>query len=368
MDKIKRISVYKVDLPLSEGSYNWSEGKSVSVFDSTVVAVETEQGVIGFGECCPLGPFYLPSYAEGVRTGLKELAPSLIGQDATNLSNLNLVMDQCLKGHPYVKSPIDVACWDIKGKVAGLPVSMLLGGTHNKDFILYRAISQEDPDKMAENVMKYRDEGYRRFQLKVGGDPNEDVERIRSVSKVLDSRDKLIADANTGWLAHEALRVVNAVDDVDVYIEQPCVSYEECLSVRKKTRHPFILDENITGMNALLRGIKDKAMDVVNIKISKFGGITKAALARDLCTEIGIAMTIEDTWGGDIVTAAIAHLAHSTQTKFLFTATDFNSYVTVDIADGAPKRENGRMSSSKEPGLGINPKMDVLGKPIIDIF
>jgi L-alanine-DL-glutamate epimerase-like enolase superfamily enzyme len=121
-------------------------------------------------------------------------------------------------------------------------------------------------------------------------------------------------------------------------------------------------------MNALLRGIEDKAMDVVNIKISKFGGITKAALARDLCTEIGIAMTIEDTWGGDIVTAAIAHLAHSTQTKFLFTATDFNSYVTVDIADGAPKRENGRMSSSKEPGLGINPKMDVLGKPIIDIF
>ena len=216
--------------------------------------------------------------------------------------------------------------------------------------------------------MKYRDEGYRRFQLKVGGDPNEDIERIRSVSNVLDSRDKLIADANTGWLAHEALRVVNAVDDVDVYIEQPCVSYEECLSVRKKTRHPFILDENITGMNALLRGIEDKAMDVVNIKISKFGGITKAALARDLCTEIGIAMTIEDTWGGDIVTAAIAHLAHSTQTKFLFTATDFNSYVTVDIADGAPKRENGRMSSSKEPGLGINPKMDVLGKPIIDIF
>ncbi len=144
MDKIKRISAYKVDLPLNEGSYNWSEGKSVSVFDSTVVAVETEQGVIGFGECCPLGPFYLPSYAEGVRTGLKELAPSLIGQDATNLSNLNLVMDQCLKGHPYVKSPIDVACWDIKGKIAGLPVSMLLGGTHNKDFILYRAISQED--------------------------------------------------------------------------------------------------------------------------------------------------------------------------------------------------------------------------------
>ena len=368
MNKIKRILAYQVDLPLYEESYNWAEGKSVSVFDSTVVAVETEEGMIGYGECCPLGPFYLPSYAQGVRAGLQELAPHLIGLDATNHSNLNLVMDQYLKGHPYVKSPIDIACRDLKGKVTGLPVSSLLGGEHGKDFVLYRAISQQGPDAMAENVKNYRDEGYRRFQLKVGGNPDEDINRIRSVAKILKSGDKLIADANTGWLAHEAIRVVNSVKDIDVYIEQPCASYEECLTIRKKTTHPFILDESITGISALLQGFKDQAMDVVNIKISKFGGITKAALARDLCTEVGIAMTIEDTWGGDIVTAAIAHLAQSTKPKFLFTATDFNSYVTVDIANGAPKRENGRMKSSGKPGLGIDPKMDVLGKPVIDIF
>ena len=74
-------------------------------------------------------------------------------------------------------------------------------------------------------------------------------------------------------------------------------------------------------------------------------------------------MTLEDTWGGDIVTAAISHLAHSTPTEFLFTATDFNSYVTLPLANGAPKRVDGRMSSSKEPGLGIDPMMDVLGEP-----
>mgnify|MGYP003336129024 FL=1 len=140
MNKIKRITAYQVDLPLKEGSYNWSEGKSVSVFDSTVVAVETEDGLIGYGECCPLGPFYLPSYAEGVRAGIKELGPHLIGLDATNHFYLNQIMDQSLKGHPYVKSPIDVACWDIKGKIANLPVSNLLGGVYGHDFILYRAI------------------------------------------------------------------------------------------------------------------------------------------------------------------------------------------------------------------------------------
>jgi L-alanine-DL-glutamate epimerase-like enolase superfamily enzyme len=164
------------------------------------------------------------------------------------------------------------------------------------------------------------------------------------------------------------LRVVNAVSDIDVYIEQPCLSYDECLAVRKKTNHPFILDESINDMVTLLKGYQDGAMDVVNIKISKFGGITKAALARDICSELGIAMTIEDTWGGDIVTASIAHLAHSTDPKLLFTATDFNSYVTVDIASGVPKRDNGRMKSSSEPGLGIDPYLEVLGDSKVDIY
>ena len=166
---------------------------------------------------------------------------------------------------------------------------------------------------------------------------------------------------------HEAARVVRAVDDVDVYIEQPCETYEECLSIRERTSHPFILDEIIDGIDVLIRGHSDGAMDVVNIKISKFGGITKAALARDLCVQLGIAMTIEDSWGGDVTTAAIAHLAHSTPTEFLFTATDFNSYVTVATADGAPQRDNGRMSASDQAGLGIAPKMDVLGKPVLEI-
>tara|TARA_B110000014_G_scaffold196487_1_gene145562 strand:- start:1683 stop:2768 length:1086 start_codon:yes stop_codon:yes gene_type:complete len=358
---------YQVDLPLHEGSYKWSGGKSVDVFDSTIVAVETDDGLIGYGECCPLGPFYLPAYGAGVRTGIKELGPHLIGQNPIETGKLNQLMDQCLKGHPYVKSPIDIACWDIKGQVTGMPVCEMLGGRYGDDFILYRAISQIEPEAMAANVKKYRDEGYRRFQLKVGGNPDEDIERIKLAAAELNPGDKLIADANTGWLMHEAARVVRAVDDIDVYIEQPCETYEECLSIRERTSHPFILDEVINGIDILVRGHADRAMDVVNIKISKFGGITKAALARDLCVKLGIAMTLEDSWGGDVTTAAISHLAHSTPTDYLFTATDFNSYVTVSTADGAPQRNNGRMSASNDPGLGIKPIMNILGNPLLEI-
>ena len=356
-----------MDLPLREGSYKWSGEKSVDIFDSTIVAIETDDGHVGYGECCPLGPFYLPAYADGVRAGLKELGPHLIGLDPTQTGKLNHVMDQCLKGHAYVKSPIDIACWDIKGQVAGMPVCDLLGGRFGDDFILYRAISQTEPQAMAAKVKQYHDEGYRRFQLKVGGNPNEDIERIRLASEVLGKTDKLVADANTGWLMHEAARVVRAVDNVDVYIEQPCKTYEECLAIRKRTDHPFVLDEVIDGLDMVVRGHSDGAMDVVNIKISKFGGLTKATMARDVCVNLGIAMTLEDSWGGDVTTAAIAHLAHSTPTDYLFTATDFNSYVTVSTADGAPQRHNGRMAASTEPGLGIAPKMDVLGDPVLDI-
>jgi cis-L-3-hydroxyproline dehydratase len=363
--RIQRIRAWQVDLPLHEGSYKWSGGKAVTMFDSTIVGVETDTGLVGYGEVCPLGPFYLAAYAKGVRAGIGELGPHLLGRDPLQLGCLNRRMDAALKGHPYVKSAIDIACWDLLGQVAGQPVCVLLGGRYGDDVGLYRAISQESPEAMAGRVADYRAEGYRRFQLKVGGDPDIDIQRIRAVAAKLQPGDRLVADANTGWLMHEAVRVVRAVRDVDVYIEQPCLTYEECLSVRRLTDHPFVLDEVIDGVDMLTRGKADLAMDVVNIKISKFGGLTKARQARDLCVSLGLAMTLEDSWGGDITTAAIAHLAHSTPPEFLFTTTDFNSYVTVSTANGAPQRVQGRMSASTQPGLGIVPKMDVLGKPVL---
>ena len=364
--KISTIRVYQVDLPLVEGRYSWSEGKFVEVFDSTVVELVTDNGLTGYGEVCPLGPFYLPAFGPGARVGIAELAPTLLGQDPTALGPINQLMDRALLGHPYVKSAIDMACWDILGKVAGQSVCSLMGGKFGDSVALYRAISQRPTDEMADNVAAHRADGYTKFQLKVGGDPRDDIERIHAVADILTDGEVLVADANTGWRVDDALRVVNAVRDRDVYIEQPCRSYEHCLAVRQRTSLPFILDENIDGIDALLRGHADGAMDVINLKISKVGGLTRARQVRDLCVTLNIPMTIEDSWGGDIITAAIAHLAHSTPEALRFSATDFNSYVTVRNAKGAPKRIAGHMTASDDPGLGIEPDMAVLGKPVAD--
>ena len=139
--KVRRILAYRVELPLHEGSYKWSGGKAVTVFDSTVVKVETDDGLVGWGEVCPLGPFYLPAYAGGARAGIAELGPHLLGEDPLQIAKFQRRMGAALKGHPYVKSAIDMACWDLLGKAAGLPVCTLLGGRHGEDFVLYRAIS-----------------------------------------------------------------------------------------------------------------------------------------------------------------------------------------------------------------------------------
>jgi len=359
--RIQNVEAFQVDLPLHEGSYKWSGGKSVEVFDSTVVRVTAEDGRVGHGEVCPLGPAYLPAYAEGARAGIAKLAPDLVGLDPRDLGRVDRAMEAALQGHPYAKSALDVACWDLLGQDAGLPLVTLLGGREGEDFPLYRAISQESPEDMSASVGRYRAEGYRRFQLKVGGDPDVDVDRIVACREALEPGDVLIADANTGWLPHQAARVVRAVRDVDVYIEQPCRSYEECLTIRRRTDHPFVLDESIDSLEAFLRAYADGAMDAINIKISKFGGLTRARQLRDLAARCGIAMTIEDSWGGDLVTAQIAHLAHSTPPELLFTSTDFNSYVTRAIAAEAPRRTGGRLAAGTAPGLGCTPDPDVLG-------
>lgn len=365
--RITAIRAYQIDLPLREGSYKWSGGNAVAVFDATVVAVDTDAGITGWGEVCPLGPAYLPAYAAGARAGIAELAPHLLGLDPRSLGTVNDRMDAAMRGHPYVKSAIDMACWDILGQASGLPVATLMGGHVGDDFALYRAISQEPPEQMAARIAQYRAEGYRKFQLKVGGDPDVDIDRIRATAAVLERGDVLVADANTGWTQHAALRVADAVRDLDVYIEQPCPTYEQCLTVRQHTNRPFVLDEVIDGIDMVVRCAADRAADVINLKISKVGGLTKARQVRDLCVALGIAMTIEDTWGGDIVTAAIAHLAHSTPSRYLFSSTDFNSYVTVSFADGAPRRAGGRLAASREPGLGVRPDVSLLGEPVIDV-
>jgi cis-L-3-hydroxyproline dehydratase len=365
--KITRIAAYEARLPVVGGAYRMALGKVIHEAVSIVVRIETDGGLAGHGEACPLGSNYLPAYARGVLPGLQELAPHLLGESAIDIDPLNRRMDALLKGHEYVKSPIDVACWDILGQVTGQPVWRLLGGKAQASIPLYHSLTSEDPDAMAANAACYREKGYRHFQIKCDGDVDMDIARIRTVCANQQPGETFIADANQGWTQHQAMTVVQAVRNIQVYIEQPCATLSECLTVREKSPHPFKLDESIDGIQALLNGWKKNAMDVVCLKVSKVGGLTRARQIRDFCTSTGLAMTVEDVWGSDIVTAALGHLALSTAPSVMLNTTDLNRYNVGQIAEGAPTVIEGRMHLSDRPGLGIEPLWDILGEPIFDI-
>ncbi len=364
--KITRIGIHRVDLPMKEGAYSWG-GQSFPAFDSTVVLVETDAGIVGAGESCPLGPAYLPAYAQGVRSGIEAMAPALLGADPRQVEAVYDRMDLALRGHPYVKSAVDMACWDILGKAVGLPCYMLLGGLRNERVTLFKVLSRQDPDRMVEMLGRYQAQGFRKYQIKVGGDADSDIERITAILAARGPGEIFCADANTTWKMHDAMRVVGATRGLDYSMEQPCISYEECLSVRRHCDQPMILDECMDSVRMLMRGHADSAMDQVNLKINRIGGLTKARAFRDLCVELGITMTIEDSWGGEIATAAIAHLAHSTPAVFHSQSSAFHEYTDTVIADGGPEIADGTMTAADAPGLGVVPRMDVLGEPVFEV-
>ncbi len=361
--KISSIKTYQVELTMKEGHYSWSN-QSFRSFDSTIIEVETSEGINGYGEICPLGSSYLPAYAEGVRIGIGKIAGVLLGKDPTNINEINSVMDSALRGHPYVKSAIDVACWDILGKATNQPVFTLLGGKLQNKIKLFKVISRDVPEIMQQKIIDYQDQGFKQFQMKVGAEPSVDIRRIRSVAKNLRPGNVLGADANCGWRQHDAIRVVKAVSDLDIYIEQPCPTYEECSVVRNRSNLPFILDECMDTLQSVLRAWNDQAVDVINLKIGRLGGLSKAKIIRDVCVSLGISLTIEDTWGSQIGDAAIAHLAHSTPREFHFQSSAFHEYTEVSTAKGQPIIESGYMFCSNAPGLGIIPNFDTLGDPL----
>ena len=362
--RISRISVYQIDLPYVDGTYNFAKGKGVSVADSTVVRVDTDEGITGWGEACPLGAYYLPSYPEGIRTGVGVLAQHLLGQDPTQIGAINRLMDFQLRGHDYAKSAVDVACYDILGQMVGLPVYMLLGGRQQERLPMYRSLSQLPTDELVALANSYRDQGYHQIQIKIGNDPDGDIERIEAIVASRRKGEIILADANTGYRKDDALRVAAATRGLDYYYEQPCERYVDNLFVRQRASQPFKLDETLKTVDDLLQAGVDNACDVACIKVSKMGGLTKARFARDYCALLGIPMTVEDVWGGEVVTATLAHLAISTPPEFMLNTTDLHNYNTVHFAEGAPVNANGYLTVSERPGLGLTVDKAALGEPV----
>jgi cis-L-3-hydroxyproline dehydratase len=363
--RVTRVDVYGYDLRYAHGDYVMSDGRRTTSLPSTLVRISTRDGVTGWGEVCPLGPTYLEGFAGGARAALAEIAPALLGADPRDLADVHRRMDLTLRGYAYAKSPIDVACWDILGQSAGLPLSVLLGGTRQQRFPLYEAIPLNAPEAMAEQMAARKRAGIRHFQIKVGDDPRLDVERVRATTAVADPTDRIVVDANGGWRLPEAIAAARELEAFGgVFLEQPCPTLEECLHLRRYTRLPMVLDEVITDVHSLLRAWQAGGLDAFNLKISKVGGLSAARQMRDLAMSLGLGVTIEDTWGGDLTSAAVSHLAASTPPDILFTVSFMNDWVLDHVAGYQPRSRDGYGGPLLGAGLGINVDESLIGEPL----
>jgi len=362
--KITGITLWKIPLTSHE-TYYMAGGKTCDTVDSIVLRIDTDSGISGWGEVCPI-PHYLPAYADGVLPAIRELSSILMGADPIGPEALIAKLDAFMIGHPYAKSPIDIALWDITAKAANLPLYALLGGLRQASMPLYHSITCVAPQEMAAIAKKAHAIGIRQFQIKLGADNNwqNDVARLKQVREAVGEGSLVYGDWNCGSTRLEATRIGRAVAHLDIMLEQPCQTIEECSEVRAATCLPMKLDESAHDIASLLKAYEAGCMDAVAIKLSKFGGISKSRAARDLCTHLGARMCIEDTWGSDITTAALLHLGASTDPKFLMNVCDLSSYVHPRLDPNAPARKDGSIEPPEGIGLGIAPDISALGKPI----
>ena len=261
-----------------------------------------------------------------------------------------------------------MALWDMTAKVAKLPLYALLGGLRSKSLPLYHSITCVAAEEMARIARDAHAAGMRQFQVKLGadGDWQNDVERLVRVREAVGDGPLVYGDWNCGASRLDATRVGRAVAHLDIMLEQPCETLEDCAAVRQATGLAMKIDECAHDTASLLKAWQLRCMDAVAVKLSKMGGLSASRRARDLCLHLGSRMCIEDTWGSDIATAALLHLGAATAPGALMNVCDLSGYVTPRLAPGGPVRQEGCISPPDGTGLGIVPDADVLGTPVAE--
>ena len=364
--KITRLSVFRRDLPLKE-PYRLSGGRlKFEVLDATFVKLETDAGLTGWGEGTPWGHTYVPAHGPGIRAGIETLAPALLGQDPRRLEHVERAMDLCLPGHPYVKQPVDMACWDILGQATGLTIADLLGGRRESGTPAASSVSSGDSAYMTDIIDTYRERGYIAHSVKVGGsDVEADIERIRHLEAHRRFEEIILYDVNRAWTRREATIVMNAVSDLGVTFEQPGESLDDIAAIRRTTTSPISVDESLVTLQDAVRIARDGLAEVFGIKLNRVGGLTKARRMRDVALAHGIQLFVMATGGSVLADTEAAHLAQSAPEEFVRACWSCQDMLTLDVAPGrGPRCTDGHITVADVPGLGVEPDEGLLGDPV----
>ncbi|RDW93692.1 mandelate racemase/muconate lactonizing enzyme family protein [Aspergillus mulundensis] len=366
---ITRIDVFQATLPYSGGTYTLSRNRTYTSFDATFVRITTSTGLEGWGESTPFGSTYVAAHALGVRAGIAEIAPHLIGLDPRHVDRINEAMDDALAGHEAAKAAIDIACWDVFGKAVGMPVCDLLGGRTDVGLPIISSIGVGTPQEMRARVDEHRRRGYIGRSIKIAGEPAADAASIAAALADRQAGEMFLVDANGGLTVESALRMLRLLPaGLDFILEAPCATWRECVSLRRRTDVPIYFDELAVTDASIVQMMADDAVEGVNMKISKTGGLTRCRRVRDMCIAAGYTFSVQDTVGSDISFAAIVHMGQTVPERYLRCILETRDMVTLKTADGPFEVVDGRVKAPVLPGLGITPRMDVMGEAVASYF
>ena len=363
--KIREIHIYQHDLPVKNGPYTMANAE-VWALDTTLVKIVADNGLIGWGETCPVGSTYAPAHALGARAALTEFSSGLIGANLLGIRALHRKMDSLLNGHNYAKAAIDIAAHDLLGKHTGLSVATLLGGAMTNRVPSYFATGVGTVDDITKLAKEKIAEGYPRLQIKVGGRPVEiDIEVIRKVWEVAAGKAKLAIDGNRGWTTRDALRVSRECPEIPFIMEQPCNTIDELRAIRGQVQHAIYMDENSVDLSTVVQAAGTGLVDGFGMKVTRIGGLQPMSVFRDICDARNLPHTCDDSWGGDIIAAACTHIGATIQPRLLEGVWLAQPYIEghYDTKNGV-KVKDGHIDLPDGPGLGIVPDEDQFGAPV----
>lgn len=354
--KIREIHIFAYDLPVRNGPYTMAS-TAVWALDTTIVKLIGDNGQVGWGETCPVGPVYAEAHAHGARAALMQMAPGLIGA-ALWPSALLRSMHGLLNGHNYAKAAIDIAAHDLVARSLGVSVAELLGGPVTDRVPSYYATGVGEPDDIARLAREKAGEGYRRLQVKVGGRPVEtDIEVVRKVWEVIRGRGvRLAVDGNRGWTTRDALRISRECPDIPFVIEQPCNTVQDLHKIRPQISHALYMDENAVDLNTVVSAAGTGLVDGFGMKVTRIGGLQNMRTFRDLCEARNLPHTCDDSWGGDIIAAACTQVGATVRPELCegvwlaapYIDGNYDEENGIRIVDGHIRRPSG-------PGLGVWP-------------
>ncbi|MCT4684467.1 MAG: mandelate racemase/muconate lactonizing enzyme family protein [Roseicyclus sp.] len=366
--RIAEVHLYLHDLPVKDGPYRIASG-DVWALTTTLVKLVAEDGTVGWGETCPVGPTYAEAHAKGALAALTQMAPGLIGAETLPVP-LHARMDALLHGHNYAKAAVDIAAHDLWGKRLGVSVSDLLGGALTDRVASYYSIGVAEPDEAARIAAETAREGYPRLQVKLGGRPVEqDIEALRKVWEVIRGTGmRLAADGNRGWTTRDVLRVTRECPDIPFVLEQPCQTIEDLVKIRGLCHHALYLDENAISLDVAITAAGTGLADGFGMKVGRIGGLHPMRGFRDLCAARNLPHTCDDSWGGDIVAAACVHIAATVDPVRMEGA-----WLAAPYIEGNYDQENGivirggHIARPTGPGLGITPDEAMFGSPVLSM-